>query len=109
MSFYRPFITAIATMGLATTVFAAVPAATPTAAPATTVATAVTQKVNLNKADAKDLAAVKGMTASKVKAIIAYRKKQGDFKSMDELKNVKGFKRMDEKTMKEITDQLTLG
>ena len=109
MSFYRPFITAIATMGLATSVFAAAPAATTPAAVPTTAAAAVTQKVNLNKADATALAAVKGMTASKVKAIVAYRKKQGDFKSMDELKSVKGFKRMDEKTMKEITDQLTLG
>lgn len=123
MSFYRSFIAAIAAMGLATCVFAAdesttattnTQATTEAAAPAqtadtTTTTTATQDKVNLNKATAKELAKVKGLNAAKAKAIVAYRKKHGDFKSTDDLKEVKGFKKMDEKTMKDITDQLTVG
>lgn len=121
MSFYRTFIAAVAAMGLATAVFAE--DATTNAAPATdknqaaqtqsvdqaanTTATDATQdKVNLNKATAKELAKVKGVSMSKAKAIVAYRKKHGDFKSLDELKEVKGFKKMDDKTLKGIQDQL---
>lgn len=66
-------------------------------------------KVNVNKATAKELAQIKGMNPSKAKAIVAYRKKHGEFKSLDELKDVKGFKKMDEKTMKDLQDQLTAG
>lgn len=123
MSFYRSFIAAIAAMGLATCVFAADESTTTTntqattteaAAPAqtadaTTATTATQDKVNINKATAKELAKVKGLNAAKAKAIVAYRKKHGDFKSTDELKEVKGFKKMDEKTMKDIADQLTVG
>lgn len=120
MSFYRNVIAALAAMGLASAVFAA--DATNAAKSATTTkpaaaASANTQqtadatqgdKVNLNKANAKELAKVKGVNANKAKAIVAYRKKQGDFKSVEDLKNVKGFKRIDEKTMKDIQDQLTV-
>jgi comEA protein len=118
MSFYRTFIAAIAAMGLATAVFAEdttattqAPAAeaTQAAAPTTADATATVEKVNINKANAKELAKVKGLTVTKAKAIVAFRKKHGDFKSVEDLKEVKGFKKMDEKTMQEIADQLTVG
>ncbi len=49
------------------------------------------------------------MTVSKARAIVSYRKKNGDFKSIEDLKQVKGFKKMDEKTMKDLEDQLTVG
>ncbi len=52
---------------------------------------------------------VKGMGAARAKAIVMYRKKHGDFKSTDELKEVKGFKKMNEKKMNELTEQLTVG
>lgn len=124
MSFYRSLIAAVAAMGLATCVFAAdeatttttttqTPAAASTDANATTTTTttsdATSTKVDLNKASAKDLMKVKGLNAAKAKAIVAFRKKHGDFKSVEDLKEVKGFKRMDEKTMKDIQDQLTVG
>ena len=52
---------------------------------------------------------VKGLNAARAKAIVTYRKKHGDFKSIDELKEVKGFKKMNEKKMQEYQDQLTVG
>ena len=71
-------------------------------------ANATSDKINLNKATVKELMKVKGLNASKARAIVAYRKKHGDFKSTDELANVKGFKKMKPDTLKEITDQLTI-
>lgn len=118
MSFYRNLIAAVAAMGLASAVFAADTTNAAKSATTTKPAAAATaqqtadatpaDKVNLNKATAKELAKVKGLSLNKSKAIVAYRKKQGDFKSVDDLKNVKGFKRMDEKTMKDIQEQLTV-
>jgi competence protein ComEA len=136
MSFYRSFIVAVAAMGLATSVFAADEAASTTstttttteapavdtqaAAPAgdasattTTTTTETTaaaeEKVDLNKATVKDLMKVKGLNAAKAKAIVSYRKKHGDFKSIDDLKEVKGFKKMNAKIMKKLEEQLTVG
>lgn len=65
-------------------------------------------KVNVNTANAKELMKVKGLSSSKAKSIIAYRKKHGDFKSLDELKDIKGFKKLSDEQMKKITDQLTV-
>lgn len=127
MSFYRSLLAAVAAMGLVGAVFAddsantanapavdtakmvqtADASSTNQAAPAT--ANADQPKVDINKASAKDLAKVKGMNANKAKAIISYRKKHGDFKSVDDLKLVKGFKRMKSDRFKQIEDQLTAG
>lgn len=116
MSFYRKLITAVAAMGLAASVFAAdettAPATTSTdntQATQTTSATAEQGKVNVNTATAKELSKVTGLNKSKANAIVSYRKKHGDFKSLDELKEVKGFKKMDEESMKKLQDQLTIG
>lgn len=129
MSFYRTFIAAVAAMGLATSVFAADEATSTTAQPSTSSATQVAandttqttnatapatasteqDKVNINTATAKDLMKVKGLNGAKAKAIVAYRKQHGDFKSLDELKDVKGFKKMTDKSMKKLQDQLTVG
>lgn len=130
MSFYRSVIVAVAAMGLtgavladdaATTTDTSAPAASqpadqsaaPAAAPASTDQTAAAPaeaaKVNVNTATAKDLMAVKGLNAAKAKAIVSYRKKHGDFKSLDDLKMVKGFKKMKDEDMKAIQDQLTVG
>jgi competence protein ComEA len=64
--------------------------------------------VNLNKASAKDLMKVKGINASKARAIVAYRKKHGDFKSTDDLAKVKGFTKMKSDQLKAIQDQLSV-
>lgn len=116
MSFYRSLLAAAAALALALPAFAdEAPATTEqTAQPATqsteAPAVAVEQsKVDVNKATVKELAKVKGMNAAKAKAVVAYRKKNGDFKSLDDLKNVKGFKKMNADQMKEIQDQLTAG
>jgi competence protein ComEA len=47
--------------------------------------------VNLNTATKEELEAVKGIGPVKALAILDYRKKNGSFKSVDDLKNVKGF------------------
>jgi competence protein ComEA len=136
MSLYRKLLVAVATMGLATFVYAAdegttttstttgtgstdtqtaTPTTTDTTASATpttttdttTTTTAMGDKVDLNKATARELMKVKGITAARAKAIITYRKKHGDFKTVDDLKEVKGFKKLSDKKLQEITDQVT--
>jgi len=47
--------------------------------------------VNLNTATKDDLSGIKGIGPVKAQSIIDYRKKNGSFKSVDELDNVKGF------------------
>lgn len=47
--------------------------------------------VNLNTATKDKLEAVKGIGPQKAAAIIAYREKNGPFKTVDDLKNVTGF------------------
>ena len=47
--------------------------------------------VNINTATQSELEAVKGLGPSKAKAIITYREAHGNFKSLDDLDNVKGF------------------
>lgn len=47
--------------------------------------------VNINTATQSELEAVRGLGPSKAKAIMEYREKRGNFRSIDELDNVKGF------------------
>lgn len=49
-----------------------------------------TTKINLNTANVQELQQLSGVGEAKAKAIVAYREKQGKFKSIEELKNVKG-------------------
>ena len=46
--------------------------------------------LDINTATAADFVKVKGIGAKKAERIIAYREAHGEFKSVDELKNVKG-------------------
>lgn len=61
--------------------------------------------VNLNTATVDELDAVRGVGPSKAQAIVDYRSKNGPFKSVDDLKNVKGF---GEKSVARIRGELTV-
>jgi competence ComEA-like helix-hairpin-helix protein len=62
--------------------------------------------INLNTANAKELSKLKGLNPAKVKNIVSYHKKHGDFTSLDELSHVKGFKKLNAKKMQLIQEQL---
>lgn len=53
-------------------------------------ATSATSKINLNQANAEQLQALSGVGQKKAEAIIAYRQKNGKFKNIEELQQVKG-------------------
>ncbi len=55
------------------------------------IAGAACAAVNINTATQTELEAVRGLGPSKAKAIMEYREKRGNFRSVDELDNVKGF------------------
>jgi competence protein ComEA len=126
MSFYRTVLAAVAAVVIASPVFAddtattqpstdTTPAAQttdgaamqPTASADQQATSAEQTKVNLNKATAKELMKVKGLNAAKARAIVAYRKKH-PFTSTEELSKVKGFKKVNSDSMKEIQDQLSV-
>lgn len=67
-----------------------------------------TAKVDINKATTDDLMKVKGIDQKRAKNIVAYRTKNGNFKSLTELKDVRGFKKMKEEKLKAIQDQLSI-
>ncbi len=62
--------------------------------------------VDINTATAAELDAVKGIGPAKAKAIVEYREKHGPFKSVDDLKNVKGFGK---KTIDKLRPELLVG
>lgn len=64
------------------------------------------EMVNLNKADAATLQAnLKGVGEKKAQAIVAYRQENGEFKSIEEIMEVKG---IGEGIFKKIKDDLSL-
>ena len=46
--------------------------------------------MNINTADAEELATLKGIGSSLAQRIVDYREQHGAFKSVDEIKNVRG-------------------
>lgn len=62
--------------------------------------------VNLNTAGVDELDSVKGIGKAKAQAIVDYRTKNGPFKSVDDLKGVKGF---GEKSVAKLRSELTVG
>jgi competence protein ComEA len=79
-------------------VAAAVPPAA--AAPQTT-----TEKINVNTASAEELTALPGIGKSYADRIVEYREKNGPFKKVDDLLNVRG---IGEKTLERIRDRVTV-
>ncbi len=65
-----------------------------------------TRPVNINTASASELAAINGLGEVKAKAIVAYREQNGPFKSVDQLKEVKG---IGEQMLAKLRPQVTLG
>ena len=61
--------------------------------------------VNINTATPSELDGVKGIGPSKAQAIVDYRSKNGPFKSLDDLKNVKGF---GEKSITKLKGELSV-
>lgn len=62
--------------------------------------------VNINTATQSELEVVKGLGPAKAKAIIAHRESNGNFKSLDELDNVKGFGKV---SIEKLKEELTVG
>ena len=81
--------------------------AAPEATSAMPAKTDTMEKANINTADADTLAKVKGIGKAKAKEIVDYRTKNGEFKSIDDLKNVKG-KGMNDKWLEKIKDKVTV-
>ena len=69
-------------------------------------ATAAFAKVNINTADAEELATLPGIGQVKAEAIIKYRKKNGKFKDVNELKEVDG---IGDKVLTKIKPEVTTG
>lgn len=61
--------------------------------------------VNINTATVEELDAVKTISPAKAKAIVEYRTQNGPFKSIDELKKVKGF---GDKSVAKVAAELTV-
>ena len=60
---------------------------------------------NINTANIAELQQLKGIGAKKAADIIAYREKHGEFKSVDELINVKGIGKV---TLESLRDELVV-
>lgn len=88
MQFSKPILTLIMTALL-------------TLAPTVTLAS---ESININTASVQQLTQLKGVGEKKAKAIVAYRKKHGKFKSVSALQNVSGIGtsivKKNEKTMR---------
>jgi len=62
--------------------------------------------VDINTASQAELETINGIGPAKAKAIIEYRKKNGNFKSADDLDNVPGFGK---KTVDSVRKEITVG
>ena len=86
----------IASLAFSSLAFAADAPAKPTTASATTAPLAKSavnpqhDVVNINTADAQTLTKLKGIGLKKAEAILAWRKANGSFKTVDQLAEVKG-------------------
>ena len=63
-------------------------------------------KLDINSCSIEDLQSIEEISKTKAKNIISYRKVHGKFKSLSEIKLVKGFKRLSEKNLKNLENYL---
>jgi len=61
--------------------------------------------VNLNTANVEQLVALNGVGPAKAQAIVDYRKKNGNFKTVDDLNNVPG---IGDKTLAKLKPEITV-
>ncbi len=80
-------------------------AAQRTAAPRSGAKPAVTAAINLNSASATELEALPGIGAKTAARIVEYRQKNGPFKKIEELMNVRG---VGEKNFLKLKEQITV-
>jgi len=69
-------------------------------------ATAAFAKVNINTANADELATLAGVGKVKAEAIIAYRTANGNFKTVEDLSKVKG---IGDKSVEKLKPEITVG
>jgi competence protein ComEA len=67
---------------------------------------AETSQININTASAAELATIKGVGPAKAQTIIEYREKNGTFKTVDDLKLVRG---IGDKMLEQLRPQVTVG
>jgi competence protein ComEA len=108
MFYTRALLATVATFGLMTVGYALSHPGLSQSVPSAITNATQSDKLNLNTASAKELGKVKGLSKAKAKNIELHRKKNGNFKALDDLKLVKGFKKVKPETLKLIQDQLRL-
>ena len=67
---------------------------------------AATEKININTASAEELDKLPGIGPAIAKAIIDYRTKNGPFKTIEDINDVKG---IGDALFEKIKDQITVG
>ena len=101
----RMLLSLVAVAFLVSTHPAVAAAAQRTAAPRPGAKPAVTSVINVNTASATDLEALPGIGAKTAALIVEYRQKNGPFKKIEELMNVRG---VGEKSFLKIKEQVTV-
>ncbi len=101
------FRTLVAALALAT-ISVAVPGAAAQSRPATAQASKppVSTPININTATAADLQRLPGIGAKTAARVIEYRQKNGPFKKVEELMNVRG---IGERNFLRLKDQVSVG
>jgi competence protein ComEA len=101
----RIAFSSVALAGLAT-LFAAIPSIAAQTKPQASAKSSTTQVVNINTASAAEFEALPGIGPKMAARIIEYRQKNGPFKKVEELMNVRG---LGEKNFLKLKAQLTIG
>jgi competence protein ComEA len=71
-----------------------------------TLEVAVTGKININQADLAELDKIPGIGPARAADIINYRQSHGGFKTIEEIKNIKG---IGDKTFESMKDLISVG
>jgi competence protein ComEA len=108
MSFYRSIFTVLAACIIASPVLADTALPVPAAVPVKQAVPALAAKINLNLAKTKEFLTVKGLNPAMVRSIMGYRKRHGEFKSLDDLAKVRAISKLTPVELKAIQDQLSL-